>query len=93
MSMFQSVTKAVGQVANAAGALAGVVCKLTIAADRATDAAYSYADTFVATTEIRNSGTLEDAKMDEAEHKHDRTIRQMKLDKALASIQKEMAKK
>jgi hypothetical protein len=91
--MFQAVTKAIGQVAQAAGSIAGVVCKLTIAADRATDAAYCYADTFVKTTEIRNEGTLADARIDHAEQEHERTIRQLKLDKALLLVQKELATK
>jgi hypothetical protein len=89
-SMFQAVSKSVAQVADAIGSIGGVVSKNMIALDRASDASYSHADTFVQNTELRNAGSIKDTILDEEERDLHRDIQRLKFAKAKENFIKQL---
>jgi hypothetical protein len=81
-SMLQETSKAVAQVAIAIGSVGGVVSKNMLALDRASDATFNYADTFVKNVELRNQGSIKDTILDEEERDLEREVQRMKFKKA-----------
>jgi hypothetical protein len=81
-SLMQTVNTSVAQVVGSIGAIGGVVSKNMLALDRASDASYSHADTFVKNTLLRNEGSLKDTVLDEEERDHERLSRRIKFDEA-----------
>lgn len=62
-------------------ALAGVVAKNAAALDRASDASYGYADTYVKNADIRNQGSLKDTLFEEEKRDHERLAERAKFER------------
>ena len=85
-SLSRNTSSALGQVLGAIGATGSTLTKMILMLDRLTDAGYSHADTFALNTELRNIGSVEDARLDEEKRDLERTIERLKHEEQLAAF-------
>lgn len=78
-SVMSTGAEAIAGIFVSVTALAGVVSKNAAALDRASDASYGYADTYVRNAEIRNQGSIKDTLLEEEIRDHDRLAERMKF--------------
>lgn len=78
-SVITSGAEALAGIFTSVTAIAGVIGKNAAALDRASDASYGYADTYVRNADMRNMGSLKDTQLDEEIRDHERLEQRIKF--------------
>lgn len=78
-SVINTGAEAIASVFTMVTGTASMIGKNVMALDRASDASYGHADTFVRNSEMRNQGSLKDTMLDEEERDHERLARRIKF--------------